>query len=105
MGGYVPRVKTNLKEKGKREMSKRFVDADEFAKTYMQNGEYKFTVVRNDEIEITPTADAVEVIRCKDCAYGIYNEATGRFKCDRRYEYEDVSALDYCSRGERRCEG
>ena len=53
----------------------------------------------------TPTADAVEVVRCKDCAYCRYVDGAGIYRCDRRgYYSEEIKPFDYCSYGERRTE-
>ena len=52
----------------------------------------------------TPTVDAVEVVRCKDCEYCTKYPA-GYFCYDPRDEYADgvkVKADDFCSYGERR---
>lgn len=51
-----------------------------------------------------PTADVVEVVRCKDCVFCKYNEDADVYKCDRRgYFTEYVNPdEDYCSKGERR---
>ena len=52
-----------------------------------------------DCIESVPTADVVEVVRCKDCTYcsehyNICHYGVGR----------DVKPDHYCGYGERRCE-
>lgn len=60
--------------------------------------------------------DAVEVVRCRDCKHGVWDEEEGLWKCvydaefDERYgeyfgfaEYND--GLHYCSYGERRKDG
>lgn len=54
-------------------------------------------------IEQTPTAEVVEVVRCKDCKHNTFEEANGTVHCcidefvrDRR------KPEDFCSRGERR---
>ena len=50
-----------------------------------------------------PTADVVEVVRCKDCRHCKYNSSADKYKCDRRgYYSETVEITDYCSWGERR---
>lgn len=50
-----------------------------------------------------PTADVVEVVRCKDCAYCRYVDDADIYKCDRRGFYsEEVMPTDYCNLGERR---
>ena len=50
-----------------------------------------------------PTADKVEVVRCKDCKYVHYNTSSESYSCQRRgYFSEGVEENDFCSRGERR---
>lgn len=66
--------------------------------------------VFEDTLAITPTVDAVDVVRCKDCFYcRKYNEIWQLPKrdvllCIRLYggDGEEVSAEDYCSFAERR---
>lgn len=49
-----------------------------------------------------PTVDAVEVVRCKDCTYGVY-AGLGKFMCDL---HEFVGKGDfYCASGERKDNG
>ena len=55
----------------------------------------------NSAIEIiknAPTADVVEVVRCKDCKYFMFSD----FCCG---HLEIVNPYDFCSRGERRKQG
>lgn len=57
-----------------------------------------------DYIEDAPTADVVEVVRCKDCVYweSVCGRTTGKCESPRNglfYEYTDN--LDFCSYGER----
>ena len=51
----------------------------------------------------TPTADVVEVVRCKDCKYASPN---GEYGCKayhfKLYETHEMKADDFCSRAERR---
>ena len=66
-----------------------------------------------DMLESRPTVDAVEVVRCKDCKHGVWDEDEGLWRCvydaefDEKYgeyfgfcEYND--GLHFCSYGERR---
>ena len=48
-------------------------------------------------LEQVPSADVVEVVRCKDCIH--YDEHT-RWQCDKFGQ--SVNADDYCSYGERK---
>lgn len=83
----------------------RYIDVD----LLMPNAEHKgrYDVVSAYDIANTPTADVVEVVRCKDCIYShtdIYYgeecltcENTDGLCCD-------VYKEDYCSMGERRAD-
>lgn len=61
----------------------------------------------------TPTADLVEVVRCKDCKFNVANMEKDEM-CINDYSGEDIvcsffmtdglEPKDYCSRGERRSE-
>jgi hypothetical protein len=51
-------------------------------------------------IEDTPTADVVEVVRCKDCKYyDVY-----RLECHNPYHNGIINCEGYCSYGERKCD-
>ena len=52
-------------------------------------------------IDIQPTADVVEVVRCKDCKNAFVGR-NGRLICDLIYPTWDwVEPTDYCCHGER----
>ena len=56
-----------------------------------------------DIVDRFPTADAVEVVFCKDCKY--CNRTSDQFgnleyRCRKMNDY--MSPIDYCSRGERK---
>lgn len=51
-------------------------------------------------IRLTPTADVVEVVRCKDCKYFKY----GDYCTEGKMEHSKCRENDYCSYGERRAE-
>ena len=51
----------------------------------------------------SPTVDAVQVVRCKDCKY--YNQFLILRECTKDYSLCNVSPDDYCSRGERKDNG
>lgn len=54
-------------------------------------------------IEHIPTADVVEVVRCKDCKYATYDKSIDRYDC-RNWGLdgdEYTEANDFCSFGER----
>ena len=53
-----------------------------------------------DVIKKQPTADVVEVVRCKDCQYVHINSSSGKYHCKRRgYFSEEVKPTDFCSYG------
>ena len=52
-----------------------------------------------------PTIDAVEVVRCCDCAsckVTFDNVGAGHWHCKKRYGFPEVDPTDFCSYGERR---
>ena len=107
----------------------RYVDAEQFEKRlmelfmeprYMHDEDNYYTAmsIAIDEIRHTPTADVVEVVRCKDCKYLMkdivteetpygFDEDRYVFGCKKFFEssgeWVDVMLDDYCSSGERRC--
>lgn len=94
-------------------MSKRYIDADKIVLTaergIVTNGLIFIPMCDvRQSIEKTPTADVVEVVRCKDCKYA--DEWDGKkFECRCPYtpwatdEYAIVcEPTHYCSHGERK---
>ena len=75
--------------------------------TYGKNDEYVLCIGKVlMKIDDAPTADAVEIVRCKDCYYAIpYNERwtlPKKNNCMWCKRYEDVRSLDwFCADGER----
>ena len=75
----------------------RLVDAD-MAQIYLN-------MEACEQIELMPTVDAVEVVRCKDCKYLSHRHSGMSLEI---YEYacsltnREVSANDFCSYGERK---
>ena len=75
-----------------------------FYRYYQLSGEEKEEFNRYDgylnEIEAIPTADVVEVVRCKDCQHA-RQTVYGNYHClvDHRLAHEET---DYCSYGERK---
>lgn len=51
-------------------------------------------------VEAAPTADVVEVVRCKDCQRKQI-DAFGRTVCVRNGQMNEIKDNDYCSYGER----
>lgn len=58
------------------------------------------TILRDDKR--IPKADAVEVVRCKDCKY--YNMNTGLYVCNHLFTVFPMKPDDFCSRAERKDE-
>lgn len=58
-----------------------------------------------DRIKELPSADAVEVVRCKDCKHRVYTDdgesCPDDIVCD-LWESDGFTETDYCSWGERR---
>lgn len=52
-------------------------------------------------IDEQPTADVVEVVRCKDCRYG-HQYTNDRVYCSLGHDMYAYRPNDYCSYGERR---
>ena len=91
----------------------RYIDVDALieilkakSKTDYEMGLYNHGALTDSFIRFVgryPSADVVEVVRCKDCAYRRYVDGADIYKCDRRGFYsEEVKPTDYCSYGERR---
>ena len=69
----------------------RYIDADKLQRHGNRGG-----VVYWRDIEAQPTADVVEVVRCKDCKY----HAEFSSKCN-KLNLTPMWPNDYCSYGER----
>ena len=69
----------------------RYIDADKLQRHGNRGG-----VVYWRDIEAQPTADVVEVVRCKDCKY----RAEFSSKCN-KLNLTPMWPNDYCSYGER----
>ena len=68
-------------------------------------GGYDVQTVYNDLaefVESIPTADVVEVVRCRDCIYFKESEVTNSCYCDWHREYYETYPNEYCSYGERK---
>ena len=57
-----------------------------------------------ERIDLTPTADVVEVVRCRDCKYWQDNNGGYPHEECRWGKGETPDADDFCSYGERRTE-
>lgn len=79
----------------------RFIDADELIKIGLQDGAYEYISVR--EIAEFPTADVVEVVRCKDCMHSEidkYAPAECQNRCKLSQQYHEPTF--FCKCGEPR---
>lgn len=78
----------------------RYIDADEiqyimlYKENWITNTGIEKQGVWKDDIDMIPTADVVEVVRCKDCKYRKKNTF-----CLHNMRYEDDNG--FCSYGER----
>lgn len=57
-----------------------------------------------DVVDAMPTADVVEVVRCKDCKYYEIHKPTITLNCEREGKLVPMMPDDFCSYGERRTE-
>ena len=81
----------------------RLINADGLMRGLELYGEKKvYADVVMELIKQTPTIDAVEVVRCKDCKWRKINRKSGTFNCG--HEYGMITAKDdnFCNYGERR---
>lgn len=82
----------------------RYIDADKLQRHGNRGG-----VVYWRDIEAQPTADVIEVVRCKDCKHYVLHTLFGRTQgwCERLCDKFDKSLAhgtegdDFCSYGER----
>lgn len=89
----------------------RYIDADALYKVVTERysditaGSYPYNYVAFDMANLVkkaPTADVVEVVRCKDCKYWQDNNGGYPHEECRWGKEETPDADDYCSFGERR---
>lgn len=83
----------------------RYIDADELIVLGLDNpdDEHLFEFVPKEFIDNAPTADVVEVVRCKDCKHAEiqdYAPPSCRYCC--KYSALYHAKNFYCSMGERR---
>lgn len=91
----------------------RFINADMFKQT-LENRQSMYDEDEDDMalnecaciikiLDALPTADVVDVVRCKDCKFRNTSDCAMRYECDNcsvQYSWENNN--DYCSYGERR---
>lgn len=86
----------------------RYIDANKIKLTGLTfediNNEVYFSLTDvRKAIEQTPTADVVEVVRCKDCKFHLANSCFNRqWDLESSTEVPMVCDCDFCSYGERK---
>lgn len=50
-------------------------------------------------IDKEPTADVVEVVRCRDCVYSHFDSSSLRYSCHREWNRRHVEEDDFCNYG------
>lgn len=93
----------------------RYIDADGFAKSIelsikswgrdCNSNAPKMVLAYQDvlhRLQNAPTADVVEVVRCKDCKYNHFVQPNGTIHCHKELHCKFVKPTDFCSEGERR---
>lgn len=80
----------------------RYIDADKLLNTLPDDLPYKASVKR--VLIQAPTADVVEVVRCKDCRYYAVSDFNGEILhgCEANGGLLDCEPNSFCSYGERR---
>ena len=89
----------------------RLIDADKFNERVRVAGGFAEEELTEDfkdgvltvleMLKTEPSADVVEVVRCKDCKYFLNNTEFGYPWCERK-RISFVNGFDYCSYAERR---
>ena len=79
----------------------RYIDADVLIDDLIHNRSF-YPAIVSSAIKNTPTADVVEVVRCKDCKHFTKGMAIGMCKRDEYKPILPINANHYCSYGERR---
>jgi hypothetical protein len=89
----------------------RYIDSDKLEKHFIEDvSKHNLTINGNDypvfladhtlhEIRNAPTADVVEVVRCKDCCYANDHASICHYGVGR-----EVTPDHYCGYGEKRCD-
>lgn len=90
----------------------RLIDADELKhrmETVEMFGLKGLMKVARGMVIVSPTVDAVEVVRCKDCrywdAFPTASSTPYTHECSCRYPHRGTSGDDFCSWGERSEDG
>ena len=86
----------------------RMIDADAMRDYWLENGENEYVYDTNavlDSIDSQPTVDAVEVVRCRDCAKDGLLTCPICFIENKTLQFINHSPYFYCGEGERRTDG
>lgn len=84
-------------------MVKKYIDGDELYDAILENWSGINMCMLSDILEFiedTPTADVVEVVRCKDCKH-FDTDAFRRTVCVRDFQIICVKDNDFCSYGKK----
>ena len=77
---------------------------DSYGSTVSEDGQVVYKAIRDIVDFICPSADVVEVVRCKDCKHRKTAECLMYVECDCGSQHTWECDNDFCSYGERRCE-
>ena len=85
----------------------RYIDADKLIERLMHFPLFLITPKNSKDGIIglsvsRPTANVVEVVRCKDCKYYEIHKPTITLNCEREGKLIPMMPDDYCSHGERK---
>lgn len=84
----------------------RLIDADALVWVLKHSKTYHKVIALDvvlDAVRCSPTIDAVEVVRCKDCKDIFFDDWYKCFSCANLYGLnEEVKPNDFCSHGERK---
>ena len=97
-----------MDDRGKTASEKRLIDANALMKEACTDGAYGYVDAK--QISDAPTADAVEVVRCKDCKYYCKDKINGvicrhpalDFDTECFDHWINTNPDDFCSYGERK---
>lgn len=81
----------------------RYIDADKLKQHYSWWKDDDREVFDNI-VDLQPTVNAIEVVRCRNCKYATYDKSIDRYDC-RNWGLdgdEYTEADDFCSYGEKR---
>ena len=89
----------------------RYIDAEDFYKRQAKRCNYNSPIIGTctmdnitlrEALKKQPTADVVEVVRCKDCRHFEYSQINNRGFRICQASKMDITENDFCSYGERR---